>query len=259
MARRKIKKTYKERQREIAETPEYVEEKLWNLSDWMEENWRPVVGGLGALVLIWGGIGVYQQLASSSSDAAAAATAPVFEALSRPVYVTPEGVTGEDPNRPRGPIFGSEAARADAVLAATKGADDGAAALLAGAAKGRKGDWAGQLAGVDAALGKFSDPSIKAALQQQRAAALTGLGKKAEAAKAWGDVAASAKSNVNKAIAHVNVGDLHHPANGGGDATKAKAAYAAAMKALGGKDGKAPKDGVPAFIYADAKLKSAQL
>ncbi|HAN31304.1 MAG TPA: hypothetical protein DCQ06_06860 [Myxococcales bacterium] len=230
------------------------------MSDWMEANWRPVVGALGALIVIWGGFGMYQQMADSSAVAAAEATSPLFETLNRPVYEAPENLQGEDPNRPRGPFFASESARADAVLAAaSKAGDDPVLQLLVGAAKGRKGDWQGQLTSVDSALKGCDDPAMKLALQQQRATALSALGKKADAVTAWTEVAKGAPTKVAKAIAHIQMGDLQSPAGGAGDTGKAKAAYEAAMKVLASKEGKAPKQGAEAFYYADAKLKSAQL
>ncbi len=261
MARRRIKKTYKQQQRELEETPDVVEEQLWSLSDWMEEHWRPVVAVLGGVTLLWGAVGLFQMYSASSERSSALETAPVFAALNQPVYEPPEGQVGEDPNKPVGPTYGSEKERADAVLKAAGASPGELVALLAGAAKGRKGDWAGQLKAVDAALATHGDGPMGAALQQQRAAALTALGKHAEAAAAWAKVLAAAQTKVAKALANVRIGDLHNPTVGGkaADAAKAKAAYSAAMKVLAGKDGKAPSDGDEAFLYTDARLKTARL
>ena len=260
MARRRIKKTYKQQQRELEETPEFVEEQLWSMSEWMEEHWRPVVAVIGAVTIIWGGIGLYQIYAASAAEGASAASAPVFAALNQPVYEPPADVQGEDPNKPLGASYGSEAERINAVLTASKRGGDFASALLAGAVQGRKGDWAAELKAADAALAKFGDTALAGALQQQRALALTGLGKQAEAAAAWAKVAASAQTSVGKALAQVRIGDLYNGAAGSkiADANKAKAAYGAAMKALA-TSGKAPKEGVEAFIYTDARIKSARL
>ncbi|MCO4760651.1 MAG: hypothetical protein KC502_04060 [Myxococcales bacterium] len=260
MARRRIKKTYKQQQREIEETPEYVEEQLWSMSDWMEENWRPVVAVLGAVTLLWGGAGLYQTFSASSGESAAAASAPVFVAANQTVYAPPADQQGEDPNKPFGPSYASEAERSAAVIATEGSADTPATALIVGAAKGRKGDWAGQLKTVDAALAAYGDNAVATALHGQRAAALTGLGKHAEAAKAWATVAAATSTKVGKGLAQVRIGDLHNAGAGGkaADAGKAKAAYAAAMKVLA-VDGKAPTSGAAAFLYADARIKSAQL
>ncbi len=260
MARRRIKKTYKQQQRELEETPEYVEEQLWSMSDWMEENWRPVVAVLGAVTLLWGGVGLYQMYAASSARGAAAASAPVFAAMNQPVYAPPADLQGEDPNKPFGESYATEGDRAAAVIKAAGSADSPAVALLVGAAKGRSGDWAGQLATVDAALAIYGADALAGALHEQRAAALTGLGKHADAAAAWAKVAAVAQTKVGKAFAQVRIGDLYNAAAGSkaADAGKAKAAYASAMKELADA-GKAPTKGVEAFLYTDAHIKSAQL
>lgn len=260
MARRRIKKTYKQQQRELEETPEFVEEQLWSMSEWMEENWRPVVAVIGAVTVIWGGIGLYQIYAESSAEAASAESAPVFAALNQPVYEPPKDLKGEDPNKPLGDSYASEAERAAAVMAAAKGAKGTPVELLAGAIKGRTGDWAAQLKAVDAALAKVGDAPLALALQEQRALALAGLGKHADAAAAWAKVAAGTQTAVGKALAQLHMGDLYNPNTGSkaADAAKAKAAYGAAMKALAAS-GKAPKEGVEAFIYTDARIKSARL
>lgn len=106
MAKR-VRKTYKQRQREL-DTPEVVEETLWSLSDWMEANWKPIVMGLGALTVVWGGIGVVQMISASSERSAAESSANVFSALNKPVYEKPADLEGEDPNKPLGETFGSE-------------------------------------------------------------------------------------------------------------------------------------------------------
>lgn len=260
MARRRIKKTYKQQQRELEETPEIIEEQLWSMSDWMEENWRPVVAVLSAVTVIWGGIGLFQIYSESASRNESATGAAVFSVMNLPVYEAPADQEGEDPNKPEGPTFATEAARSAAVIKAASADDSATVAVIVGAAKGRKGDFAGQLTIVDAALAAHGDSALAGSLQQQRASALTGLGKHAEAAAAWGKVAAASQTKVGKALAQVRIGDLFNAATGSkaADATKAKAAYGAAMKALA-ESGKAPKQGAEAFIYADARIKSAQL
>ncbi len=260
MAKR-VRKTYKQRQREL-ETPEVVEETLWSLSDWMEANWKPLVMGLGALTLLWGGIGLFQMFSQSSERSKAETTAAVFTAAGRPVYVKPADLDGEDPNKPLGPSFASEAARADAVIAAAGAAGDDHTALVGvvtGAAKGTKGDIAGQLAAIDAALKDAGDSALAVPLNEQKASALTELGKTAEAAGAWQKVAAGASTVFGKAHALIRIGDLYNANTGAtkADPAKAKASYGKALAALK-VNKKAPEKGPLAFLHAEAesKLKS---
>jgi len=262
MAKR-VRKTYKQRQREL-DAPEVVEEKLWDLSDWMEANWRPVVGALAAVTVVWGAIGVFQMVTESSEQASAEATAGIFKALAQPVYVKPDGVEGEDPNKPIGPTYGSEKARADAVLAEVAKAEGGEAAALIGvvegAAKARAGDHAAQVGKLDAALGDSKDSALGAALLQQKASALVAQGKSSEAAAAWQKVADSSKTPFSKAHALIRVGDLYNGRAGAksADAAKAKAAYGKAVTATK-SDGKAPEKGALAFLHAEAQTKLAGL
>ncbi len=262
MAKR-VRKTYKERQREL-EAPEVVEETLWSLSDWMESNWRPIVIGLGTLTVVWGGIGVFQMISDSSKQASAESTAAVFSALNKPVYVKPDDVTGEDPNKPLGETFASEKARADAVLAAASSAENTTAApligVLEGAAKAASGDVAGQVAKIDAALSAVGDGALALPLREQRASALTSLGKTAEAAAAWKKVADAAKTSFAKAHALIRIGDLHNELTGAKKTQldKAKGSYKQAIDALK-VDGKAPEKGPLAFLHAEATTKLASL
>ena len=262
MAKR-VRKTYKQRQREL-EAPEVVEETLWSLSDWMEENWRPFAIGLGALTIIWGGIGVYDMMTVSSANASAESTAPVFAALNQPVYVKPDGLEGEDPNKPLGPSFASEKARADAVLAATAAGGESKAVeligVLEGAAKAATGDAATQVAKLDAALASVGDSALALPLYEQKAAALTGLGKTAEAAAVWKKVADGAKTSFSKAYALIRIGDLNNARTGAGktNADAAKGSYSKAISALK-VGGKAPEKGPLAFLHAEATAKLASL
>lgn len=263
--RRRIKKTYKQKQKEVDEIPEIevIEEQLWSLSEWMEANWRPVVAGLGVVTVLWGGIGLYQILSERSARSTAAANAPVYAAAMRQVYTPPENLQGEDPNKPLSPSFASEKERAEAVVAAGTGLEGSAkplAEVVVGAAKGQLGQADAQLAAIDAAVAAAGESPIALGLQVQRASALTALGKADEAAAAWAKVAETAPTAVLKGLAQVRLGDLVNPRLGAkaGDAGKAKAAYTAAVAALA-EGGKAPTEGNAAFLHAEASLKLAQL
>ena len=263
--RRRIRKTYKQKQKEVAEVPEIevIEEQLWSLSEWMETNWRPVVAALGIVTVLWGGAGLYQILSERSARSTAAANAPVYAAAARRVYTPPEGLTGEDPNKPLSPTFASEKERAEAVVAAGSGLEGAAkpfAEVVVGAAKAELGQADAQLAAIDAALATAGDSPIALGLQAQRASALMALGKADEAAATWAKIAETAPTAALKALAQVRIGDLANPRLGAkaGDAGKAKAAYTAAVAALA-EGGKAPSEGNAAFLHAEAKLKLAQL
>ncbi len=261
MARR-VRKTYKQKQRDL-EAPEIIEEQLWSLTDWMEQNWRPVVGIVGGIALIWGAVGLYQIMSESSTRADAAITASVFEAAGRSIYVPPSDLQGEDPNRPLGQTWGSEKERSAAIVAAAAGAEDEAGGLigvLAGAAQARQGDYKSQLAAVDKALPAQEGKGMELPLREQRAAALTGLKRFDEAAAEWQKIAALTPTAFGKASAQVHIGDLYSPNVGVGkaDAAKAKAAYAAALKAAKPGD-KEPADGPLGFVFAEASTKLAGL
>lgn len=262
MARR-VRKTYKQRQKEL-ETPEVVEETLWNLSDWMEANWRTVVGALAAVTAIWAAVGLFQIISTSSERSKAEATAGVFKAFAQPIYAKPAGLEGDDPNKPLGESYPDRKARADAVMAAATSAEKDETAPLIGvleaAAKAQAGDSAGQLSGLDAAMQAAGDGPLAAALLEQKASALAAAGKGAEAAVAWDKVAGSAKTRFGKAHALIRVGDLYNARTGATkpDAAKAKAAYSGAIAALKDKE-KAPEKGPLAFLNAEAQTKLAGL
>lgn len=261
--RRRIKKTYKQQQKEIIEEPEIIEEQLWSMSEWMEAHWRPIVAGLTAVTVIWGGVGLYQIVAERSARSTAAANAPVYAAAMRQVYTPPEGLTGEDPNKPLSPTFASDKERAQAVVAAGTGLEGAAkplAEVVVGAAKGTLGEAEAQLASIDAALAQVGDSPVALGLLTQRASALSALGRADEAAAAWAKVAEAAPTAAMKALAQLRLGDLVNPRLGAkaGDAAKAKAAYTAAVAALA-EGGKAPSEGNGAFLHAEASLKLAQL
>lgn len=261
MAKR-VRKTYKERQKEL-DTPEVVEETLWSLSDWMEANWRPVVMGIGVIVILMGGAGIYQMIGESSAESAAAETAGVFSALNMPVYVKPAEVTGDDPNKPLGATFESDKARAAAVLAASANAsgDDGVLiGALAGAAAGANGDHATQLAKLDAAITASGSSALALAFEEQKAGVLTAMGKSAEAAASWKKVADGAKASFARAHALIRIGDLNNVRTGA-KATNvdvAKGSYTKAIAALT-TEGKAPSRGALAFLHAEATTKLASL
>ncbi len=261
MARR-VRKTYKQKQREL-EAPEIIEEQLWSLSDWMEQNWRPVVGIVGGLALLWGGIGLYQIMADSSARTDAQRTAAVFEAAGRSIYTPPADLKDEDPNKPLGKTWGSEKERAAAIVAAATGSEDEAGGLvgvLGGAGKARQGDFSAQLAAIDKALAGQQGTALELPLREQRASALTGSKRFDEAAAEWQKVAALTPTAFGKATAQLHVGDLFNPNVGLGkaDAAKAKAAYQAAVKAARVGD-KEPADGPLAFVFADASTKLSGL
>ncbi len=261
MARR-VRKTYKQKQREL-EAPEIIEEQLWSLSDWMESNWRPVVGVVGGVALLWGALGLYQIMSASSSRSDAQKTAGVFEAVGRSIYNPPADLKGEDPNKPLGATWSSEKDRAAAMVAAGAGAEgeaNGLVDVLIAAGKARQGDYAAQLAAIDKSLPGQQGAALEVSLREQRAAALTGLKRYDEAAAEWQKVATLTPTAFGKASAQVHVGDLYSPNVGIGkaDAAKAKAAYQAAVKAarVGDKD---PGDGALAFVFADASTKLSGL
>ena len=261
MAKR-VRKTYKERQRDL-EAPEIVEETLWSLSDWMEQNWRPIAMGVGTLIVLWGGIGVFQMISASSKSSGAENSAAVFSALNKPIYVKPATVEGEDPNKPLGETFESEKLRAAAVLAASSGAEgDGSVmvGVLQGAAKAANGDTAGQVAMIDAALKEAGDSALVLPLHEQRASALSATGKTAEAVVSWKQVATGAKTTFAKAHALIRIADLHNTRAGAKTANDgvAKTNYKAALDALKVK-GKAPEKGPLAFLHAEASAKLASL
>lgn len=261
MARR-VRQTYKQKQREL-EAPEIIEEQLWSLSDWMEQNWRPVVGAVVGVAAIWAAIGLYQIMADASERSDAERTAAVFEAVGRAVYVPPADLTGDDPNRPLGAIWSSEKERAEAIVAAAKGHEAegrGLIGVLGGAAQGRLGQPEAQLAAIDKALPGEQGTALELPLREQRASVLSALKRPEDAAAEWQKVAALTPTALGKAMAQVHIGDLFNPNAGakGADAAKARSAYQAAIKAarVGDKD---PDDGPLAFVFAEAGTKLAGL
>ena len=261
---RKGKKSWKEQQREL-EAPEIVEVQLWSLSDWMEAHWKPVLGGLTAVSVLWGAVGIFQIVSAARERSRAAATASVFEQAA--VTVVPPAERPEGAEAPVDPTFESEKARAEAVLKAnaTSGSDGGGDAsavvgLVLGGAQAALGKWDAQLQAVDAALAKVPGSALEAPLREQRATALEALGRPAEAAAEWQKVTAAAATPFTRALSHVRIGDLSHPGLGAKapDAKKAKDAYDAALKLvrIGDKD---PPAGDLAYLAADIRLKLAKL
>ena len=263
MARR-VRKTYKQQQKEL-EAPEVIEEQLWSLSDWMERNWKPVVGSMATVVLIWGGLGIYNVTSDSAADDAAAMTASTFAAAWQPVYTPPADLQGEDPNKPLGPSFGTDKERAEAIVksAASRQGDAPGGAIInvvVGAAKAELGDHTAQLAAIDAALASAPDQALELSLRRQRATALSALKRLKEEAAEWQKVATLTKTGFGKALAQIRIGDLHNPnaAAVSADAAKARDAYKTAIKATE-SDGAAPKDGPLAMLHAEASNKLARL
>ncbi len=260
--------------------PEIVEEKLWSLSEWVEAHWKPVLGGIGAVSLIWGGIGVASLIAESRANSRADSTSAVFQIAARsviPPQEEPKPAEGDAPvdkekaeaaaAKKKAAVkdsFDNDKARADAVVALAKVDDESIAPwvnVVVGGAKAINGDYAAQLTAVDAALAKLGgDQALELPLRQQRAGALAAQGKNAEAAAEWAKVAALSAQPFDKALAQLRTGDLLNPSLGAkaGDAAKAKTAYEAAMK-LARPGDKDPPAGALAWVAADARAKLASL
>ncbi len=260
MARR-VKTSWKEKQREVA-APEVVEEKLWTLSDWMEKHWRPVLGTLGTISVLWAGVGIYQIVSTSSEQKRAETTAAVFAKALTPIVVPPEK-PDDAAQKPEGPSFPSEKERAEAVIKAATSEDPKAGALigvLVGGAKATTGDYAAQLKAIDAGLAKVAGDPLEIPLHEQRATALAALGRTPDAVAEWNKVASLTPTLFGKALAQVRTGDLYNPNLGAKapDAGKAKAAYEAALKVarVGDKD---PTPGSLGFLVADARQKLERL
>lgn len=266
MARR-VKTNWKEKQREV-EAPEIVEEKLWTLSDWMEKHWKPVLATLGGISVLWAGVGIYQIVSASSEQKRAESTAAVFTKALTPVVPPPpppaEGAEKvDDSQKNEGPSFATDKERAEAVIKAAGTEDPKAGALigvLVGGARATTGDYAGQLKAIDGALAKVGGEALEIPLHEQKATALTSLGKTSEAVAEWAKVGSLSPTAFGKALAQVRTGDLYNPNLGAkeADAQKAKSAYEAAVKAarVGDKD---PAPGSLAFLVADARLKLERL
>jgi tetratricopeptide (TPR) repeat protein len=245
----RVRKTYKERQREL-EQEDVVEEKLWTLSDWMEENWKPVVTGLAVVSGIWAAVGIGQIISASSAESAAEASAPVFAAATATVYEPPEAKDGApDPNKPFGPSYPSAEARAQAVVAAAQAAelgDDAAVvALVEGAAHAELDAPDKHLLALDKALGEAAGTPLEVALLQQKAGALTAAGQKDGAIAAWQKVAEAGATRYVRALAHTRIADLK-----GGE----RAGYEKAVAALV-EGGAAPTDGPEGMLHLEASQK----
>jgi hypothetical protein len=237
--------------------PDIVEKELWSLSEFAEKHWKTIAIGLGAVTVVWGGLGIWQIVARSQDDSKAAQSADLFLKAGTLVQAPP--AEGEPEAATDVATFPTAKARAEAVLAAAKEAGEipEAAKVLVGGANAQLGKWQEALAAVEAALPASAGTAMEVSLWEQKATALAGLGKSADAAAAWAKVAELAGTPFGKAHAQVRIGDLAAPA-GKGDVAKAKAAYEAAIKASrpGDKD---PAPGNLAFILADARTKLAQL
>ena len=119
------------------QAPEVVEQKLWSLSDWMEQHWKPVLGVLVAVSVVWGGFGIWQVVTAHRDNSNAEKTAELFtQAQTAVVPPTPKedkpadeaAAEGEDAakaaeakaaeekaKKDAPPTFESEKARAEAV------------------------------------------------------------------------------------------------------------------------------------------------
>lgn len=269
---RRPRKTKKDQPVELL-VPEMVEEKLWSLSEWVEAHWKPVLGGLTAVTVVWGGVGVASLIAEARSNSRADATSVVFQLAAKaivPPQEAPKAAEGEAPKddaAKKKPAvkdsFDDEKARAQAVVAAGKVDDESVAPwvnVVVGSAKAVTGDYSAQLAAVDAALPKVAGQALELPLRQQRAVALAGLGKSAEAASEWATIAKLSVWPFDKALAQLRTGDLYNPGLGSkaADAAKAKAAYEEAVK-LARPGDKDPPAGALAWVAADARAKLASL
>lgn len=246
----------------VVDTPDIVEAELWSLSEWMEKHWKPVAIGLVGVSVVWGGLGIYQIIAARSEKGRAESTAAVFEAAAAPV-IAPSDNPDEPPPTRTDKTYPTEAARAEAVLAAgtaNEGKSASAIAVLLGGAKASKGDREGQLQALNPALETAKGTALELPLREQKASALQALGKTAEAAAEWEAVAKLAVTDFTKALAKARIGDLYNPAGGNkaGDAAKAKAAYEEALK-LARPGDKDPPAGSLAFLAADVRGKLATL
>jgi hypothetical protein len=260
MARR-VKKTRKEELREL-QAPEIVEVKLWSLSDWMEKHWRPVLGTIAAVSVVWGGIGIYQIVSASSEQGTAEATAQVFSQAATPV-VAPSTTPDQPPPAADGPTFATAKERAEAVLKAAQGIESQSPEILKLLVAGQKatlGEWKAQLDAVDAMLPKVQGEPLEIALREQRATALEALDRPADAAAEWAKYGEKVTTPFGKALAKVRTGDLYNPTLGAktADAAKARAAYEQAV-AGARKGDKDPAPGPLAFLVADARQKLSRL
>ena len=250
---------------------EVVEEKLWSLSEWVEAHWKPVLGGIAGVSAIWAGVGIFGLVQESRANARADESAAVFQIAARqvvpPTDKAADPAAGEEAAAPKKDAkkdtFDSEKDRALAIVAAKKGEDDATAPwvnLVIGNAKAVTGDYAAQLTAIDAALAKVSGQALELPLRQQRAVALAGQGKNADAAGEWAKVAQLSTWPFDKALAQLRTGDLYNAGLGSktADAAKAKAAYEEALKIArpGDKD---PAPGALAWVAADARAKLASL
>lgn len=246
----------------VVDTPDIVEAELWSLSDWMEKHWKPVVIGLVGVSVVWGGLGVYQIIAASSEQSRAESTAAVFETAAAPVVAPSDSPDAPPPTR-TDKTYPTEAARAEAVLAAGKEGDGKSAAaigVLLGGAKASKGDREGQLQALNPAIESAKGTALELPLREQKASALQALGKTAEAAAEWDAVGKLAVTDFTKALAKARIGDLYNAATGSkaSDPAKAKAAYEEALK-LARPGDKDPPAGSLAFLAADVRGKLATL
>ncbi len=255
-------KKSRDEQQKIIDTPDIIEEELWSLSAWMEKHWKTVAITIGGVSVVWGGLGIYQIIAASSDQGRAETSAAVFEKAGTPV-VAP----ADDPEKPENKreiaTFDTDKARAEAMLAASKGDDPAAAAVvgvLTGAAKATLGDRDAQIKSLDAALATAKGSALELPLREQRASALQALGKNQEAAAEWAEVAKLATTDFAKTLAKVRTGDLYNGNVGSklADNAKAKAAYEEAVKTARAGD-KDPPAGPLAFLLADARGKLAKL
>lgn len=262
MTRRNKKSRDLEKQNVVI--PDVIEEELWSLSDWMEKHWRTVAIALGSVSLGWAALGIYQIVSASAEQGRAEQTATVFEKAATPVLPPPEPSSDapEAPPKRDFATFDTDKQRAEAIVTADKAqaTSNPVIAVVVGGAKATLADRDGQIKALDAALAAAKGSALELPLHEQKATALHALGKTAEAAAEYAEVAKLAPTDFTKALAKLRTGDLYNPNAGSKapDPAKAKAAYEEAAKAAkpGGKD---PPAGALAFVLADANGKLARL
>jgi tetratricopeptide (TPR) repeat protein len=262
-----VEKKKKGMSRKELKAPDEVATKLWSLSEWVEERWKPLLIGIGSVVAVWAIIGIVQEMRASSRRATAKASEELFATLAARVK-SPDDAALEASGAPQpAKTFETDKAKADAAVAAAEafaGRVSGEAAelakLLAASLKGTKGEFEPALAAVDAYLAKHADDPMALPLLEQKATALAALGKSAEAEAAYKALAEKAPATGLKALALKSVGDLYNPKSGTKtpDAAKAKEAYKAALAlAKPGED--VPPAGTLRYVFVDVSAKLAQI
>ncbi|MCA9516334.1 MAG: tetratricopeptide repeat protein [Myxococcales bacterium] len=224
--------------KEELEAPDQFEVALQKVWEGLVKYRKPIIGGIVALVVLGVVLWIVNATSKSSArtrslalrDGAAALSAEVGPADSPEVQLP-----GPKPLR-----FEDESQRLAAVekglsgYVAEYGSDDSRELvdLTLADVKLAKGDAAGALADVEAWIGKHGDSAVMPVALELKARALS-VTDKAKAVEAWNALAAASTGEL-KADALRQAGDLQNPVLvDGGDAAKAKAAYEAALAALG--------------------------